>query len=189
MLIRSKLHRNGGSKVHFGSGKERREYHFLPLHPKAAHDDNRIDHVADVTNKEDLAKLLTIPEGYEIYDQDDAPVAQPAPRTTVTGDSHGSSGSDRAGVQLDKSVHDAIAAVDPTKAFIFVQDGDVVKVMPIDLGRTAPAADAKTSVKKAAKVPSEKDERAELVRQVTEKTGRKPHPSTSVKKLRETLAG
>ena len=194
MLVRSKLHRNGGTKITFGQGRDRVEYHFKPADLKASLEDNRIDHVAEVSDKEHLGKLLAITEGYEIADGalPAAPQTAAAPRhAAVTGTAEGSA----RGVRLDASVEAAIAACDPTKCFIFVREGDVVKVAPIDLGRTAPtdAEPPKQPDKPAGKADAKKEqaeakEKADLVEQVTKKLGKKPHPSTSVKRLKEILA-
>jgi len=67
MLIRCKLFRPGGSKVQLGKGKDRREYHFKPIDPKADLDSPEIDHVADVSDKDDIGTLLAIKEGYEVH--------------------------------------------------------------------------------------------------------------------------
>lgn len=68
MLIKSKLHRNGGTQIHFGKGRDTVHYHFLPLDPKAKRDDPAIDHVCDVTDAKHVAALLAIPEGYEVHE-------------------------------------------------------------------------------------------------------------------------
>lgn len=79
MLIKCKLHRPGGTRIHFGTGKERVEYHFKPRDKNAKDDDPRVDHVADVNNKEHIGRLLGIAEGYEVDDSEvTAPSAKPA---------------------------------------------------------------------------------------------------------------
>jgi hypothetical protein len=83
MLIRCKLFRVGGSKVELGKGKTRRQYHFKPREAAglkgpeldAVMNDQDLDHVCDVAEKEDIATFLAIPEGYEVHD---SAIASPA---------------------------------------------------------------------------------------------------------------
>lgn len=75
-LIRCKLHRPGGTRITFGVGKARVDYHFKPEDPAAKLDDDRVDHVCDVTNPDHAAHLVTnIKEGYELVEGD-----APAPK-------------------------------------------------------------------------------------------------------------
>ncbi len=56
-LVRCKLKRAGGTHVHFGEGEDVRRYHFKP--------NDKDEHVAEITDEGDLARLLAIPEAYE----------------------------------------------------------------------------------------------------------------------------
>lgn len=58
MLIRCKLIRAGGTRVEIGKS----EHHFI------GKSDEDLNHVCEVTNREHIAKLLTIPEAYELVD-------------------------------------------------------------------------------------------------------------------------
>jgi len=88
MLLKCKLFRVGGSKVELGKGKTRRQYHFKPGNiaglkgPEldAAMNNPDLEHVCDVTEKEDIATFLAIPEGYEIHD---SVVATPTAKAAV----------------------------------------------------------------------------------------------------------
>jgi hypothetical protein len=80
MLIRSKLHRNGGTRVELGKGREARRYHFKPLDPKEKDDDPEVEHVADITNGDDLAIFLAIKEGYEVHPSE---LKKPAAKAAV----------------------------------------------------------------------------------------------------------
>ena len=58
MKIRCKLERAGGSHVTIGG----KEYHFKPQGPGGPH-------IAEVTDKEHIGRLLSITEGYEVHDE------------------------------------------------------------------------------------------------------------------------
>ncbi len=58
-LIRCKLKRAGGTHVHFGEGEDVRRYHFKP--------NDKDEHVAEVADEGDLARLLAVPEAYELH--------------------------------------------------------------------------------------------------------------------------
>lgn len=78
-LVRCKLHRHGGTRITFGVGKTRVEYHFKEANaPKdSKHDDDRVDHVCDVTDPDHAAHLVNnIKEGYELV-EGDAPAPKP----------------------------------------------------------------------------------------------------------------
>lgn len=102
---------------------------FRPLDPK----NPDVDHVAEVTDQQQIAKLLAIPDGFEIHK-----------RTAAA-----------AGVA--------------------------------EAGKSAEAPGAATSDAASAGIKP-KMSKAELIEAVTKKTGKKPHPSTSTKKLQEVLA-
>jgi hypothetical protein len=88
MLIRCKLFRPGGTRVELGKGKGKRLYHFKPQEAAglkgpelaAAMENPDLEHVVDVADKEDIATLLAIPEGYEIHD---SVVETPAAKTAT----------------------------------------------------------------------------------------------------------
>ena len=75
MLIRSKIIRAKGTRVQFGKGRDQVEYHFKPQDPKRPLD----DHVCDITDKEHIARLLSITEGYEVHDSEVASRVKTAP--------------------------------------------------------------------------------------------------------------
>lgn len=80
MLIRSKLHRPGGTRVDLGKGKDTRRYHFKPIDPKHPDDDPQVDHVVDVSHPDDVATFLAIKEGYEVHPSE---LAKPAAKTAA----------------------------------------------------------------------------------------------------------
>lgn len=145
MLIRIKQIRNladgkPGTDVVLGKGANQRTLSFRPLDPKQP---DR-DHVCDVTDPQDIARLLAIPEGYEVHESELASrVREPAPaKAEETGDA---AGAERAEQKSGNG-----------KALAWYMAPDVDK--------------------------------EKLLAAVAEKTGRKPHPSTSIKKLQEMLA-
>lgn len=75
MLVRCKLIRKGGTVISMADGTE---YHFRPERVTG-------NHVADVTNKAHLTRLLGITEGYELHDPHatlQADVAEIVPKET-----------------------------------------------------------------------------------------------------------
>lgn len=198
MLVLCKLHRHGGSKIQFGEGKARVEYHFKPLDPKAPLDDNRVDHVAEVTDKGHLGRFLAI-EGYELYD---GPGSSLPAAAASTGDSQRAAPPPAhpapvgAGFTFDASLALALAG-SPSQPYLIVRDpaGTTLSLVPYVAPHEPAKAPLRASQKKAdkpapagAKAPAQMS-KAELVAAVTEKQGKRPHPSTSEKKLREILAG
>lgn len=118
MLIKSKLHRNGGTPITFGKGREAVHYHFKPADPKAKLDDITVDHVCDVTDPAHLAKLLAIPEGYEVHESEikgkkaAAKTPDPEPDADDHSDASSNAGNaDDAVDYSDKSAKDLAALV------------------------------------------------------------------------------
>lgn len=70
MKIRCKLEREGGTPVTL----DETEYRFVP--------DANGAHVAEVKDKAHVARLLAIPEAYEIYDEEEAANAKKAAPTS-----------------------------------------------------------------------------------------------------------
>lgn len=69
MLIRSKIERKGGTTVTIAE----RTYEFVPQEPGAPH-------ICNVEDEADIARFLSIPEGYEVVREAKAPkAAAPAP--------------------------------------------------------------------------------------------------------------
>lgn len=167
MLIACKLHRPGGSKIVFGKGREAITYHFKPADSKADHADPRIDHVAEVTDKAHISRLLAIPEAYEVADGQPGVVAA-APKTDA-----GTSSKDRAALeaQLREEIEAKVRAEFEAKAKAAAKDA-------------APGGEAEDATNDAA---IEKMTRKQLLAAVAKKAGKKPHPSTSDAKLREML--
>lgn len=66
MLIRIKQSRANGTHVELGKGADKRVYHFKPKNPQKPDE----EHVCEVNNKDDIATLLAIKEGYEIHDSE-----------------------------------------------------------------------------------------------------------------------
>lgn len=164
MFIQCKLHRPGGSKIAFGKGRDAVTYHFKPVDSKADHNDIRIPHVAEVNDKEHIGKLLGITEAYEVYDGT-APQAAAEPAAASTGKK------DRAELEakLRAEIEAKVRAEYEAKA-------------AAGAGSTSSAGDPKAA-------DIETMSRKALIAAVQKKTGKKPHPSTSDKKLREVLAG
>lgn len=75
MKIECVLKREGGTKIEMDGV----EYHFKPQADGA--------HVADIADRKHIGKLLTIPEGYLIYDAEQ--VAKPAPAADDSDDDQG----------------------------------------------------------------------------------------------------
>jgi len=89
MRIHCILHRKGGTTVSLGQGKEARHYHFKPLDPKAALDDEKHDHVAEVTQREDIAAFLRVPEAYTIHPSEGAPATKAEAKAETAPDGKG----------------------------------------------------------------------------------------------------
>lgn len=76
-LVHCKLKRAGGTYVHFGEGEDARRYHFAP--------NDKDHHVAEVAHEDDLARLLAIPEAYELYGSKPAKPLKPVIEETDSG--------------------------------------------------------------------------------------------------------
>jgi len=102
MLIRCKIFRTGGTTVELGKGKGRRIYKFIPREAAGlkgpellgALSDPDLEHVCDVSEKEDIATLLAIPEGYEVHD---SVVAQPTAKARPAATKNGSKSASKPG--------------------------------------------------------------------------------------------
>lgn len=116
------------------------------------------DHVCDVSDPDDVAQLLAIKEGYEIHPTVLKPGAAKKVEITTTASAAAASGIQTAGDKTETGDQ---------------KTGEVANASKTHTGDTnAPG-------------PLTKDE---LIAAVAKKTGKKPHPSTSVKKLQEMLA-
>lgn len=174
MLIRIKQVRrldNGedfGTDIPFGKGKSRV---VLEFRPRVADKPDR-DHVCDVKDPELLARLLAIREGFEVHPSvKDTPEAKAALKRAESATPVASSGvasfsDDELEAELERR---AAAKAKPASEAVATEE---------DAGDQAGGGDEQPKLSKA-----------ELVAAVEAKTGKKPHPSTSEKKLRELLAG
>lgn len=66
MLIESLIRRIGGTHVTLNANK----YHFRPENSKTSEQDVTVPHVCDVKEKKDMARFLSIPEGFAVADRD-----------------------------------------------------------------------------------------------------------------------
>lgn len=151
-----------GTDVPLGTGKKQRTLEFRPLDPQRPEH----DHVCNVTDKDDIATLLAIPSGFEIHESQvgttEAKLAQAAstaPDLSRVSDAELEAELERRGLSRARSSADTKPELPADK-----DAGDPPPAPPADMTR------------------------AELVAAVAKKTGKKPNPSTSVKKLKEMLA-
>lgn len=93
MKIVCTLLRQGGTVVEFGEKfLPAAKYHFKP-------ESDGGPHVADVTNKTHIARLLALSEAYELYDQADAPTGDTETGTGSTGAATGAGTPEGAGTE------------------------------------------------------------------------------------------
>ena len=181
MLIRTKQIRSNhpvdghGTDVELGKGKDRVTLRFRPLDKSKPH----LDHVCEVENPEHVAQLLAIPSGFEIHPSQ--------------------LGSDSVGSQDKVANRGSGEQKEPSAGASSLSDAELEAELA--RRRTAKPQGVSGAVAAAAGTasagePSENggDSKAELSKNeptaaVTKKTGKKPHQSTSVKKLQELLAG
>lgn len=183
---------------------------FRPLDTTLQADPEQQEHVCKVDDPNDIAQLLAIRESFRVHASDTEGTRQAAALMAKARSESGKAGA--GGLQLDKTIHAAIASGVP---HVLTLDGDVLKATAFVPPAAAPAPDARVAGEKPAAaeandqlgngpvagapqepagsgaskvVNPEKMSKKELIAAVTKKTGRKPHLSTSEKKLRELLA-
>lgn len=178
MLIRIKQVRkladgeDHGTDIPLGKGKDQVVLQFRPIDPKRP---DR-DHVCDVQDAEHIATLLAIKEGFEVH-----PTELKTAAGKAAADRAAAAGSEGKSVD-DLSEDELEAALERKRAAKAKKEGD-----GSEKGGEAKGAGAGSEDKGAGKSPDEMD-RDELLAAVEKKTGKKPNPSTSTKKLKELLA-
>lgn len=100
MKILSKIKRNGGSDVTLGD----KTYHFRPIDPE----DAASPHIASVSDKTHIARLLSIPEGFEFFAAEESDDSGEAPKDPVRTPIEPDTGSDSDDDETDSAGEDAL---------------------------------------------------------------------------------